>query len=81
MKAKQLLIPVAALAVMSLSSSTFNPDMLRSAGLSEKQVAAFAVALDLKEEGDRDGARDVLASAGVDLETLEEVRNVMAKEG
>ena len=80
MKTKQLLIPVAAFAVTATSVSAFNPDVLENAGLSEDQIAAFEVAHELKKEGDRDGARDVLADAGIDLETLEEVRNAVRAE-
>ena len=80
MKAKHLLIPVAAFALTATSVSAFNPDVLRDAGLSEDQVSAFETAHELKKEGDRDAARDVLAEAGIDLDTLEEVRNAMRAE-
>lgn len=79
MTSKHLLIPVAALALMA-GASTVNAQALRSAGLTEDQAAAFEVARDLQNDGDRNQARDVLAEAGFDLEVLEEVRNVVANE-
>ena len=77
MKAKHLLIPVAAFAVTATSVSAFNPQVLKDAGLSESQIAAFEEAKELKQDGDKDAARDVLAEAGIDLDTLEEVRNAI----
>ena len=77
MKKSALLIPVAAFAVLAGSAQAFNAEVLEEAGLSEDQIAAFSVAKDLKEEGDREGARDVLAEAGIDEETLRDVKAAM----
>lgn len=80
MKKKMLVLPAAALALMGTSAYAFNSDVLLKAGLDENQVAAFEAAHELKKQGDRDAARDVLAEAGIDLDTLEEVRNVLRSE-
>ena len=80
MKKTMMALPVAAFALMGTSAYAFNSDMLVKAGLDEAQVAAFEQAHELKKQGDRDAARDVLAEAGIDLDTLEEVRNVLRTE-
>jgi hypothetical protein len=79
MYAKALLIPIAALALSATGVSAYNSDVLERAGLSEEQISAFETARELRKEGDRDGARGVLESAGVDLRTIESVREAMSK--
>lgn len=77
MKAKTLLIPVAAFAVTVTGAQAFNSEVLQNAGLSDTQIAAFAEAREKREEGDRDGARNVLIEAGIDHDTMEKVREAM----
>lgn len=79
-KTSYLLLPIAAFALTATSAAAFNPELLERAGLTEEQIAAFEVAQELKRDGDRQGARDVLAEAGIDLDVLEEMRNVMRHE-
>lgn len=77
MQAKTLLIPIAAFALSATGVSAFNSEVLQKAGLSQEQISAFETAHELRKEGDRDAARDVLTQAGIDLETMESVREVM----
>ncbi|MFT5037097.1 MAG: hypothetical protein ACI9VM_000672 [Candidatus Azotimanducaceae bacterium] len=77
MKAKSLLIPVAAFAVSVTGVSAFNGDILEKAGLSNEQISAFEEAHALREEGNREAARDVLLEAGVDTQTMESIREAM----
>ena len=77
MKAKSLLIPVAAFAVTVTGAHAFSTSVLEEAGLSNDQISAFEEAHELRKEGDRDAARDVLVEAGVDAETMEAVREAM----
>ena len=77
MNPKSLLIPVAAFAVAVTGVQAFNSDVLQEAGLSADQITAFVTAKELRQEGDRDGARDVLAEAGIDEEAMQSVREVM----
>ena len=77
MKAKSLLIPIAAFAVTATGVSAFNSEVLEKAGLTEEQISAFEEARELRQEGDRKAARDVLLAAGVDLETMENVKEAM----
>ena len=72
-----LLIPLAAFAVTLTGVSGFNSDMLKRAGLNDEQIAAFEEAKELKEAGDKEGARDVLVAAGVDEDVIEQVREAM----
>lgn len=74
---KTILIPLAAFAVTVTGASAFNSDMLRKAGLNEEQIAAFEQAKELKESGDKEGARDVLIAAGVDEDVIKQVRDAM----
>lgn len=75
--AKALLIPVAAFAVTVTGVSAFNSDVLEKAGLNTEQVEAFERARDLRKDGDRDGAREVIMNAGIDMETMHSVREAM----
>lgn len=77
MNAKSLLIPVAAFAVTATSVSAFNPDVLTKAGLSDQQISAFEEAHDLRHDGDRERAREVLVEAGIDMDTMENIREAM----
>lgn len=79
-KTSYLLLPIAAFALSATGVAAFNPDLLEKAGLTEEQVAAFTVAHELRKEGDKEGARDTLIEAGVDLDTLDEVRKTMRAE-
>lgn len=77
MKAKSILIPIAAFALTATGVSAFNSDVLEKAGLTDEQRSAFEVARELREEGDKDGARDVLIEAGIDEDVIERVRTAM----
>ncbi|MCB9811926.1 hypothetical protein H6783_03355 [Candidatus Nomurabacteria bacterium] len=77
MKGKSLLIPIAAFAVTVTGAQAFNSEVLDMAGLSEEQKSAFEEARELREEGDREGARDVLIEAGIDEDTMDKVREAM----
>lgn len=77
MNPKSLLIPIAAFALSATGVSAFNPQVLERAGLSRTQISAFGEARNLRQEGDTEAARDVLVQAGVDLEVLDRVREVM----
>lgn len=81
MNSKSLLIAIAALALTASGAQAFSGDTLRRAGLSDSQRAAFAVARELREEGDTKAARDVLLEAGIDEKVIERVRTVAAGEG
>lgn len=72
--AKSLLIPVAAFAVTATGVSAFDSSVLEKAGLSETQINAFETAHDLRDSGNKDAARDVLIAAGVNIETMQSVR-------
>lgn len=76
-KTKALLIPIAAFAVTVTGASAFDSSVLEDAGLDTQQVAAFEQAHDLRKDGDRKAARDVLLDAGVDIETMQEVQTAM----
>jgi len=76
-KAKALLIPVAAFAVTVTGASAFNSEVLEKAGLSNTQISAFEEAHELRKDGDREAAREVIVDAGIDQETLESVREAM----
>lgn len=75
--AKALLIPVAAFAVTVTAASAYNSEVLERAGLSETEIEAFEEARELRKNGDKSGARDVLIDAGIDLETMQLVREAM----
>ena len=77
MSVKALLIPIAAFAVSATGVSAFNSEVLENAGLSDDQISAFEEARELRKDGDRDAARDVLVEAGVDEDTLRDVKEAM----
>lgn len=77
MEAKALLIPIAAFALSATGVSAFNSQILEKAGLSQDQISAFETAKDLQKEGDKEKAREVLQEAGIDVETMESVREAM----
>ncbi len=79
-KSSYLVIPIAAFALMATNASAFNTDALEKAGLTDDQIEAFKEAQELRSDGDRDGARDVLAGAGIDLDVLDEVRRAAVNE-
>jgi len=76
-KTKALLIPIAAFAVTVTGASAFNSSVLENAGLNGVQISAFEEARELREEGDKEGAREVLVVAGIDMETMHAVRDAM----
>jgi hypothetical protein len=76
-KTKALLIPIAAFAVTVTGASAFNSSVLENAGLDTQQIAAFEQAHDLRKGGDKEAARDVLVEAGVDMDTMKEVKGAM----
>lgn len=80
MNAKALLIPIAAFAVTVTGVQAYNSDILERAGLNDTQIAAFEEARELREEGDKDGARDILVGAGVDADTMSAIREAMHEE-
>lgn len=79
MEAKTLLIPLAAFALSATGVSAFNSEVLQRAGLTQEQISAFQEARELRQEGKREEARDVLVESGIDLETMESVREEMHK--
>ncbi len=74
MYSKSLLIAVAAMAVSATSAQAYSGEVLARARLTEEQQAAFAVARELREEGDFGGAKEVLIEAGIDEEVIERVK-------
>lgn len=80
MTPKALLIPIAAFAVTVTGVQAFDPEILKDAGLTDTQVEAFVEARELREIGEREKAREVLVAAGVDMETMEKVREAMHEE-
>lgn len=76
-KTKALLIPLAAFAVTVTGASAFNSDVLMKAGLTEEQISAFEEAHELRKDGDKEGARNLIAEAGIDIDTLSSVREAM----
>lgn len=77
MKAKSLLIPIAAFALSATGVSAFNSDVLKQAGLTENQISAFEQASELRKMGDVYSARTTLLHAGITLETMESMRSAM----
>ena len=80
MNAKALLIPIAAFAVTVTGASAFNSEILEKAGLNSEQISAFEEAHELREDGDREGARDILTEAGLDEDTLKSIREAFQEE-
>lgn len=79
MKSKSFLIAVAALAVTASSTNAFHDVLLKRAGLSKEQLAAFEVAQELSREGDVTAARDVLVEAGIDEVVIDQIRVVKSE--
>lgn len=74
MQSKSLLIAVAAFALTATGVHAYGGvNILNRAGLSEKQVGAIQEAQHLREVGDVDAARDLLAEAGITEETLKSI--------
>jgi len=76
-KTKALLIPIAAFAVTVTGASAFNSEVLEKAGLNDEQVTAFEQAHELRKEGDKEAAREVIMEAGIDMDTMHAVREAM----
>ena len=77
MNPKELLIPIAALAVSATGVSAVNGDVRAQAVLTDDQISAFETAQELRSEGDKDAARAIINQAGLDSATLESVRQAM----
>jgi hypothetical protein len=74
MQSKSFLIAVAAFALTATSvHAHVGQDLLKEAGLNEKQIEAFAEARELKKSGKITKARDVLVEAGVTEDTLKAI--------
>jgi len=77
---KSLFVAVAAFAVTASGVHAFgSTELLTRAGLSDEQVVAVQEAQELKVMGDMRGAREVLESAGVTKQTMQQIREA-AKE-
>ncbi len=77
---KSLFVAVAAFAVTASGVHAFgSTELLTRAGLSDEQVVAVQEAQELKVMGDMKGAKEVLESAGVTKQTMQQIREV-AKE-
>tara|TARA_B100000508_G_C11461072_1_gene279284 strand:- start:36 stop:656 length:621 start_codon:yes stop_codon:yes gene_type:complete len=70
MKSKSLLIAVAAFAVTTTGALAYNDSVLQNSGLSDEQIAALQEARDLRQSGDKEAARDLLAEAGIGEDEL-----------
>lgn len=80
MQSKSLLIPIAAFAVTAAGLGGFSSQVYARAGLTPTQRAAFEEAYELREEGEREKAREVLQKAGINLETIESLRSAAQEE-
>jgi len=70
-----LAIAIAAFAVTITSVQAFgNQEFLTQAGLNDEQVVAVQEARELRRMGDLKAARDALLDAGIDEETITELR-------
>jgi len=74
---KHVLIPAAAFAVTVTGVSAFNESVLTEAGLTDTQIEAFEEARDLRESGDKDAAKETLEDAGIDRDTMKDIRTAM----
>lgn len=75
MKSKPFLIAIAAFAVTATGAQAFGGTaVLERAGLTNRQIAAFEIAREKREAGDKEGARDVLFDAGIDETVLLQVQ-------
>lgn len=75
---KKVIVPVAALAITATSVSAFDMATLRNSdiNLTEAQVSAMEEAQSLREEGaSREAVEAVLANAGLDEDTMREIRD------
>lgn len=77
MKTTSLLIPLAAFALTATSVHAFSVEVLKRARLSDEQKTALEAAYELKKEGDREKAREVLEAADIDLQTVESLREAV----
>ncbi len=77
MKKSTLIIPIAAFALSASSAAAFNENILEQAGLSNSQIEAFSEARELRQAGDREAARDLLVEAGIDIDTLHEIKEAL----
>lgn len=77
---KQIMIPVAAFALTATAVRAFNGDMLRQidTGLTETQISALEKVSELRQDGaNRDEIKSALADAGIDQDTMKEIRTAM----
>jgi hypothetical protein len=75
MPSKSLLIAIAAFAVTTTGAQAFVGDKyFNQSGLSVEQIQAFTQARELRQNGDKDAARDILIKAGVTAETMDSLR-------
>jgi|GEM_PF-3013280 len=66
---------IAAFAVTLTSVQAFgNQEFLTKAGLNDDQVVAVQEARELRKLGNTDAARDILVAAGIDEETIQQLR-------
>lgn len=75
---QQVMIPLAALAITATGVSAFNGDILEKLDidLSNEQISALEEAHELRIDGaERDEVHAVLEDAGIDRETMSEVRD------
>jgi hypothetical protein len=78
MPSKSFLIAIAAFAVTATGAQAFvGSQYLSQSGLSLTQVEALKEAHDLRKEGKRDEAREVLVEAGIDEEAMKLLRQAM----
>lgn len=75
MQSKSLLIAIAAFAVTATGAQAFVGDKyFNQSGLSTEQIQAFTQARELRQSGDKEGARNLLLEAGVTEETMNSLR-------
>lgn len=79
MQSKSLLIAIAAFAVTATGVQAYNGTILNRADISEHQRSALEHAHELRHNGDREAARDVLLEAGIDEEVLKSLRQAARK--
>ena len=74
---KQIMIPVVAFAVTATGVSAFNSGLLQKTdiNLTDTQIEALEEAHELRQNGvNRDEIKKILADAGLDQETMKEIR-------
>lgn len=75
MQSKSLLIAIAAFALTTTGAQAFVGDKyFNQSGLSVEQIQAFSHARELQQNGDKEGARNLLLKAGVTAETMDSLR-------